>query len=518
MQHIPNLKINYIVIYYLIFQCIPLAIHSQNIEWQKCFGGSGNEIANCVIQSRDGGFLIVGYTTSTDYDAQNNHGANDGMVIKTDSLGNLIWSKCYGGSNDDFISCVIETDDGNFILGGASRSTDGDLTNNFGASDAWILKISDQGAILWQKTYGGTQDELITQIQTDANGNLYLLANSYSNDLDVHGQHGDRDIWIVKIDSIGGLIQEKCIGGSASDLAFSMTTATNGNLLIYGTTGSTDGNVSGNHGDYDTWFIDVDTNLNLINQKCYGGRFEDYGYSIIQKDSNKIELVGYSLSDDGDIYGVPDTLFGNYFNIEIDIFSNIYRSITYGGSYPDEARSVVISTDGNIIITGSSASTDGQVTGNHGDGDFWVLESDSNGILLWENCFGGFGAEYPYDSKLTRDNGLIMVGHAGDNSGDVSGFHGGFTDFWVVKLGIFSTNINSIKKNNLKIYPNPTVNEVNIKGCSEGDLIEVFDFMGNLIFEKYALQIEDQINLDSLPMGIYILFVGNYDSFKIIKN
>ncbi|MBK6839519.1 MAG: hypothetical protein IPG90_15730 [Bacteroidetes bacterium] len=103
------------------------------------------------------------------------------------------------------------------------------------------------------------------------------------------------------------------------------------------------------------------------------------------------------MSDDGDIYGVPDTLFGNYFNIEIDIFSNIYRSITYGGSYPDEARSVVISTDGNIIITGSSASTDGQVTGNHGDGDFWVLESDSNGILLWENCFGGFGAEYPYD-------------------------------------------------------------------------------------------------------------------------
>lgn len=292
MQHIPNLKINYIVIYYLIFQCIPLAIHSQNIEWQKCFGGSGNEIANCVIQSRDGGFLIVGYTTSTDYDAQNNHGANDGMVIKTDSLGNLIWSKCYGGSNDDFISCVIETDDGNFILGGASRSTDGDLTNNFGASDAWILKISDQGAILWQKTYGGTQDELITQIQTDANGNLYLLANSYSNDLDVHGQHGDRDIWIVKIDSIGGLIQEKCIGGSASDLAFSMTTATNGNLLIYGTTGSTDGNVSGNHGDYDTWFIDVDTNLNLINQNALADDLKTMVTQLFKRIVTKLNWLG----------------------------------------------------------------------------------------------------------------------------------------------------------------------------------------------------------------------------------
>lgn len=511
------LKNNYINKCILILLYLaPINSFAQNIQWQKCYGGTGDEIVSQLIQTSDDGFLIVGGSSSNDFDAIQNHGGYDGLVIKTDSSGNIVWNKCFGGSQDDQIFCVVQTNDGGFLLGGGAKSNDGDLTSNIGGYDVWIVKISDSGSIEWQKTYGGTQSDAAYSVIIDNFGNYILLCRTFSNDSNVTGNHGNGDLWVIKIDSAGHLIQQKCLGGSNSDYAFSMTSIAN-NYYILATTFSYDGDIPLNHGLDDLWLVVIDNNLNIIRSRCYGGTLDDFGYGINSMNNETLEIVGHTYSNDGDIYGIADTVMGNYLWLELDTLGNIIHSINYGGASSDEGRNISPKNNGNFIISGASASMNGQVSGSHGGSDFWILETDPTGNILQENCFGGFGSDYPYDLKLTNDGGLVVAGHTSDNSGNVSGFYGGFTDFWVLKLSDISNSTETTYSNKLEIFPNPAVETITIQECKLNTSIKLYNLEGRLLVQTIANNNKIEIPLHSLDPGIYILSQDDFLFSKVIK-
>jgi hypothetical protein len=338
--------------------------------WQKCLGGSDFDSARSTIQTSDGGYLVTGFTDSNDGDVSGNHGWSDMWVIKTDLSGNLVWQKCLGGTDDESARSVIQTSDGGYLLGGYTWSVDGDVTGNQGMADYWIVKTDSSGNLVWQKCLGGTDyDNAYSVIETSDGG--YLVGGyTYSTDGNVTSNHGWSDMWVVKIDLSGNLVWQKSFGGTDDDTTRSLIETSDGGYLVYGSTWSDDGDVTGNHGGSDMWALKIDLSGNIVWQKCFGGSNSDYGIKVIETSDGGYLLGGYTASNDGDVTGNHGSV--DYWIVKIDTSGIIVWQQCLGGSGYDSAYGIVQNSDGRYLIGGDSESNDGDVTGNHGWSDFWV--------------------------------------------------------------------------------------------------------------------------------------------------
>ena len=159
-------KITFLVVFFMMVTCFSQPV----IEWEKSFGGSGVEGINSFQKSSDGGYIIAGYSNSNDGDVTGNHGGYDFWVLKLTSVGALEWQKSLGGSLDDIANSIFQTSEGGYIVSGITESNDGDVTENKGNNDVWIVKLSSNGTIEWQKSYGGASSESGESIQQTSDG------------------------------------------------------------------------------------------------------------------------------------------------------------------------------------------------------------------------------------------------------------------------------------------------------------------------------------------------------------
>jgi len=147
-----------------IFILISINIYAQvpGIQWKKCMGGTGDDRVNCIKQTNDGGFIVAGQTNSNNGDVSDNHGGYDYWIVKLSNSGDIEWQKCLGGTNNDYATCIQQTNDGGFIVAGYTCSSNGDVSGNHQSYDYWIVKLSNSGDIEWQKCLGG--EMMIEQI------------------------------------------------------------------------------------------------------------------------------------------------------------------------------------------------------------------------------------------------------------------------------------------------------------------------------------------------------------------
>ncbi len=276
-----------------------------NIDWQKTYGGSGWDGAYAVKQiPTDGGYIVAGQSFSgADGDkTQANKGDCDYWIIRLDSNGNKLWDSTIGGSNwDAAYSIAIANDDGYIIAGISFSEISGDKTDyHRGNGDYWIVKISTNGAVLWDKTFGGSNDEYLFSI-TSANTNGYIVAGSSSSGLEddkTEQGYGNYDYWIVKIDNNGNKIWDKVFGGSLSDQANSIV-KTEQSYIICGTSWSdASGNKTENkYGYCDYWVVKIDENGNKLWDKTIGATNLDLAYSIYATTDGGYVVAGESWSD-----------------------------------------------------------------------------------------------------------------------------------------------------------------------------------------------------------------------------
>jgi hypothetical protein len=401
------------------------------IQWQKCLGGSASEFAISIQQTTDGGYITAGTTGSTDGDVSGNNGIADAWVVKLDSSGNIQWQKCLGGSGYDSANSIQQTTDGGYIITGMTESTDGDVSGNNGSIDAWVVKLDSSGNIQWQKCLGGSGDDTADSIQQTTDGGYIVAGATMSTDGDVSGNNGSADAWVVKLDSSGNIQWQKCLGGSDDDQANSIQQTTDGGYIVAGATMSTDGDVSGNNGSADFWVVKLDSSGNIQWQKCLGGSDMDSAYSILQSTDGGCIVAGRTRSTDGDVSGNNGS--SDAWVMKLDSSGNIQWQKCLGGSDVDSASSIQQTTDGGYILAGVTESNDGDVSGNNGLSDFWVVELDSSGNIQWQKCLGGSDEDYAGSIQQTTDGGYIVTGRTRSTDGDVSGNHGSY-DVWVVKL------------------------------------------------------------------------------------
>lgn len=263
-----------------------------NVLWQKAFGGSDDEKAQAALIDRDG-IVVAGFTSSNDGDVSENNGNDDGWVIKVDFNGNLIWSKSYGGSENDYINDVEITSDGNYIMVGYTYSY------TKGVDDVWVLKVSNDGNTIWQKNFGGSSDDKAYGVM-EVNDDYIVVGYTRSSNGDVSNNHGGNDVWVLRVNEEGNLAKEKTFGGSNDDRAFGITKSCDGKLLIVGETFSSDGDVSEKKGGYDVWVLRIlEDDFTLDYEKTFGGTNYDVANSVAV--GNGYIVVGYTESDDGDV-------------------------------------------------------------------------------------------------------------------------------------------------------------------------------------------------------------------------
>jgi hypothetical protein len=271
------------------------------IEWERTYGGSADDAAFDIEETMDGGYVVVGETRSSDGDVSFNNGFTDCWLIKISSIGNLLWERSYGGSAGETGFSVRATSDGGFVIGAIASSSNGDITNPLGLEDFWVIKTDAQGAIQWQRNYGGSNSESGCTVLPLPDGGYILGGTTFSDDGNIDNYAGLGDFWIAELDGSGGIVWSRTLGGSSTDRLQSLALLPSGDIIVSGFTDSNDGDVSANNGGRDAWLIRLSSTGALVWQRAMGGSGSDSFNKVLHTPDSGYILVGSSTSNNGDL-------------------------------------------------------------------------------------------------------------------------------------------------------------------------------------------------------------------------
>ncbi|WP_339623622.1 hypothetical protein [uncultured Winogradskyella sp.] len=232
---------------------------------------------------------------------ENRHAGGDYWVLKLNASGNIEWSKFFGGNLTDTPEGIIQTSDNGYIIAGGSDSADTNISNNIGSYDFWVIRISASGDLIWETSFGGDEIDEARAIVDSGDGNFIIAGDTRSHNNDVSNNNGAADLWVIKISPEGQLIWEKTIGGTSFDVARAITKTQDNNFLLAGSSRSSNGNVSENKGQNDAWALKISNEGHLLWETTFGGSNIDFGYGIAELNDNSIIVVGDTSSADGDI-------------------------------------------------------------------------------------------------------------------------------------------------------------------------------------------------------------------------
>jgi len=352
-----------------------LAIYNghRQLEWTNTIGGTGEDNFSGVAQTSDGGYIAVGQSESTDGKIGGNHGGFDVLLAKFSASGNLEWQKSFGGSGDEFGEAVVPTFYGGYAIVAFTTSDDGNVSGNHntdGNFDGWFIQVGAKGNLLFQHCYGGSDFDGFFGMVPSNNGSFILEGASGSIDGDVSGNHGNGDAWIVKVNALGKIVWQKCVGGSGSegDGNNDITTTTDGNVVIDGGSNSTDGDINAQNDTAVSFAAKLNSSTgNIIWSKSYAEpSLRNGGGIFATSDGGAVECGAVAPSFDATTFDVLISKFDKKGNEEW------YKRL--GGSDFDGAITGYELPNHDLNIVCLTKSADGNVKNNHGGVDEWIIE------------------------------------------------------------------------------------------------------------------------------------------------
>ncbi len=356
-------------------------------------GGRSREGGGASVPTPDGGFLIAGETYSFGL------GQSDGWVIKTDEMGLVEWSRSYGGLGWDGFADVIRVEDGYVLCGWAGNAY----------AHLWLLKISEQGDIVWDRRFGTERawDNGREVVQLSDGG---FAAVGYTNS---YGP-GAFAVYLVRTDAQGRRLWQKTYGGENNDVGYGLVEAPDGGLTLVARTGSFGA------GGMDAWVVHTDAEGEILWDRTFGSEVQDHGTDLVLLPEGGYLLVGSSelagigsktswlrhLDEKGDeiwYRGYPEGDYGyfhsamiastgdlviagsradqrsgetNYWVAAFDLLGEVLWSHQYGGVGEDMAQGLCEGRAGGYLLSGTTSSW------GAGDKDFWIIKTDAEGH--WE--------------------------------------------------------------------------------------------------------------------------------------
>lgn len=407
------------------------------IQWDKTFGGTANDQLFKVLQTTDGGYLLAGTSDSIANGNKTEAGSGkvDFWIVKISANGAKEWDKTFGGTGWDRLTDAQQTSDGGYILGGSSNSNAGGdkSESNTKYFDYWIIKLDAKGTKQWDKTFGLAGSEFLKTVRQTPDGGYILAGTAYSN-LEVdYGEENqyfmDWTSWLVKLDASGAMQWDRMDEKRSNSALTNLELTLDGGYVI----GLAEGT-----GDQIHWQYFILTLTATGEVKRGNGYGEENAYNRLQvvqqtRDGGYI-LAGWSSTDDA--YGTKAYL------VKADKDGNKQWTRTIGNieAFADNITSVSQSLDGGYLICGHSAGNKGldKSENSRGGQDFWIVKLQADGNILWDKTIGGSDHDYLQSSIQTTDGGYMLGGYSKSpvsgektqNSKDEQNEY----DFWVVKL------------------------------------------------------------------------------------
>jgi len=546
--------------YLLFFILLSFLTYSQDILWEKSYGGIHADYLFDAQPTADYGFILAGSSLSnkTGNKDEDNHGDLDYWIWKMNEKGELDWQKSIGGNGFDLLQSIKGTRDGGFILAGTSSSGNSfqKKDNCKGLTDFWVIKLDASGGEQWQRTIGGDgQDELLCAFQTKDDG--YILGGSSSSSpssvtnikaegkmdsfpqTDLYSKseksRGNMDYWIVKLDKEGVIEWQKTYGGKYADVLRSMEqTADNGYILAgYSNSPVSGDKADANKGVGDYWIIKIDDSGAVQWQSTYGGDGDDQPYVIHQTADG-----GYILGGNSNSTNPLTTLGGivsngtDFWILRLDHEGGVVWSKTYDFGKVDILTSLVENNDNTYLIggyakseakqslLGDAAKKAGTGKDKEGINDYIALKIDEKGEELWKKTVGSAGEDILRKLIETRDGGYLMAGTSNSGSSKDKKSTIGGNDFWVVKLKD-KAKVEKVKAS-IEAIPNPAVTYTNViigYDFTEGTAY-VVDILGRILQQFSINSRTVPVDLSHYAEGIYIIKIKTdvkTESVKVIK-
>jgi len=382
----------YVILFLLLFTLTASA--QPAIEWTRTFGGDQMDYGWSAVETNDGGYAIAGYTGA--------YIGDDAILIKTDFHGNKVWRQTYGGADYEEVYCLQQTDDSGFIMAGRTLC----FGQNY--DQFYVVKTDDNGVVQWERSYGGGGWDWANYIIQTPDGGYAVIGAT-----DSFGPwQGIPNIWLLRLDSGGGVIWDRTYGGAGWDEAYCIEMTGDGGFIITGSTNSY------GQGYDDVYLIKTDSSGEAEWERTFAEYDYDQGYKVRQTSDG-----GYIIAGHTQVLGSGN---GEVYLIKTDADGDESWSRTYGGDAFEEGFSLDITDDGGYLIGGVTLSI------GSGQQDMLVMKTDSAGNVQWSGAYG-----YDLDDRCrsaiqTSDGGFLLTGITGQ-------FYGTGGDVWLVKLGTLSS-------------------------------------------------------------------------------
>ncbi len=417
-----------------------------DVEWTRIFGGGIYEFGRCVQQTTDGGYIIVGDTDSFGSDNFNV------WLIKTDSDGDTLWTKTYGGTGEDRGFSVEQTTDGGYVITG--------MTSSYGAGgfDIWLIRTDGTGNSLWTKTFGGSFWDWATEVQQTSDGGYIIAGGTES-----FGAEG-WDVWLIKTDTNGDSEWTRTFGAEAYDNGMSVRQTADGGYIVLADT------YSYGAGSSDFWLIKTNSSGISSWTKTFGGTDTERSHSVRQTSDG-----GYIVVGDTESYGSGDY---DVWLVKTDSGGESEWTRTFGGAFEDCGCSVQQIDDGGYIVAGYTESF------GAGNFDVWLIRTDDNGDTVWSKTVGGDNLDQGRSVDLTTDGGFIIAGTTYD-------YYAGEYNIYLIKLSS-ETSVSQPQSGTLaespdiRIYPNPfnhvTTISYDVPSGTDGAVsLSIYDITGRIV-------------------------------------
>ncbi len=504
-------------VYLLLLLATPLAVNAQPetpmLSFETIGGDGSDKVMPYTTSTPDGGFIIGLNSLSstgpiTDDFCSEPHGRM--IFVKYNASGSAVeWNKCFSDrwSDSSFIF-LFETTDDKYVVGGMKNS-----------GNRWIIRKEDaMGGLIWNKSYGGTGTQELNSMMATDDGGYILFGSAYSGDGDMgfhYGGGGTRDFWALKVDVDGEKVWCKIYGGTGDDIGASVVLASDGGYYIIGSTSSSDYDCTDNHGARDVFVAKINTDGNMVWHKCIGGTGSDGGAEVegcraTNNGSGGILIAARTGSADGDVSHKINDIGNNIWLINVDSSGNILWDNCYGGGGQEYPNSICRGTDGDIWIMGSSQTVGGQVRYGCGGKDAWLVHADSDGNFLNAKVLGSSRQDVGYMVFPLSDGSVLGGGYYGygDDVFSLYPLYGGSKDAFLAKFANWANEIHSVALNSsVSIYPNPTTDFIQIRcqGIEKGK-VSISDVVGKVVYSgEFKRQL--QLSVRNWHSGMYYVQV-----------
>jgi hypothetical protein len=345
-----------------------------------------------VQQTSDGGYIFAGNTDSYGV------GMSDVWLIKTDSEGIKLWDRTFGGVDHDAALSVQQASDGGYIVAGYTSSFD--ESDEDDVWDVWLIKTDPQGQKLWDRTFGGANQDEAWSVRQTSDGGYIVVCETHS-----YGSGGE-DAWLIKTDSQGQKLWDRTFGGADWDGAYSVQQTLDEGYILAGFTKSYGA------GESDMWLIKTDSKGEKLWDCTFGGTDYEEALSVQQTSDGGCIVAGFTYSE-----GVGN---GDVWLIKTNSLGEKLWDRTFGGAKFDGATCVQQTSDGGYIIACETSSY------GAGKNDFWLIKTDSKGEKLWDRTLGGGSSELFPSVRQTSDGAYIVSGYT-------ESYGAGNGDAWLIK-------------------------------------------------------------------------------------